>query len=196
MTDAQPALNDRLAARIRELRAARGLSLEALSGISGVSRSTISLIERAETSPTAVVLEKLASGLGLSLPALFEFSGNPSADPVSRRGDQSVWTDPASGYTRRNVSPPGFPQPIRIVEVHFPAGARVAFDNTVGNRVDHQQIWMRQGAMKLTVGDETFTLNPGDCLAMRLDRPTVFHNPTRKPARYVVVIASEAQAHR
>jgi len=27
---------------------------------------------------------------------------------------------------------------------------------------------------------------------MQLDRPTMFHNPTRKPARYAVVIASEA----
>jgi hypothetical protein len=26
---------------------------------------------------------------------------------------------------------------------------------------------------------------------MQLDRPTMFHNPTRKPARYAVVIASD-----
>ena len=29
---------------------------------------------------------------------------------------------------------------------------------------------------------------------MQLDRPTMFHNPTRKPARYAVVIASETHA--
>lgn len=50
-------LNDRIARRVRELRAARGLSLEALAAQSGVSRSMISLIERGESSPTAVVLE-------------------------------------------------------------------------------------------------------------------------------------------
>jgi hypothetical protein len=31
---------------------------------------------------------------------------------------------------------------------------------------------------------------------MQLDRPTMFHNPTRKPARYAVVIASESAVPR
>jgi hypothetical protein len=31
---------------------------------------------------------------------------------------------------------------------------------------------------------------------MQLDRPTMFHNPTRKPARYAVVIASDTPARR
>ncbi|MDY6983839.1 MAG: helix-turn-helix transcriptional regulator, partial [Pseudomonadota bacterium] len=48
----------RLIERVRELRQGQGLSLEALAEKSGVSRSMISLIERGETSPTAVVLEK------------------------------------------------------------------------------------------------------------------------------------------
>jgi hypothetical protein len=33
-------------------------------------------------------------------------------------------------------------------------------------------------------------------LAMQLDRPTMFHNFTRKPARYAVVIASETTPRR
>ena len=56
-------INQRIAERVRELRAARGLSLEALAAQSGVSRSMISLIERGESSPTAVVLDKLAVAL-------------------------------------------------------------------------------------------------------------------------------------
>ena len=31
-------------------------------------------------------------------------------------------------YVRRNVSPPGVPQPMQIVEAQFPAGARVTFE--------------------------------------------------------------------
>ena len=50
--------------RLRELRAASGLSLDALAHKSGVSRSNISLIERGQSSPTAVVLDKLSSALG------------------------------------------------------------------------------------------------------------------------------------
>ena len=53
-------INQRIARRVAALRASQGLSLDALAMQSGVSRSTISLIERGETSATAVVLEKLA----------------------------------------------------------------------------------------------------------------------------------------
>ena len=55
-------INLRIARRVAALRAGRGLSLDQLAAASGVSRSTISLIERGETSATAVVLEKLAAG--------------------------------------------------------------------------------------------------------------------------------------
>jgi len=43
----------------------------------------------------------------------------------------------------------------------------------------------------LTHGGVTQRLEAGDCLAMRLDGPVEFRNPTRKPARYAVVIANE-----
>src|SRR5205814_10466362 len=124
-------LNQRIAERVRELRAARGLSLAALASKSRVSRSMISLIERGESSPTAVVLEKLASGLGVMLASLFDAAAAAAqapSGPVARRDDQPQWQDPASGYVRRNVSPPGVPQPMQIVEVRFPPGARVAFE--------------------------------------------------------------------
>ena len=49
-------INQRIAQRVAALRAASGLSLDALATHSGVSRSTISRIERGETSATAVVL--------------------------------------------------------------------------------------------------------------------------------------------
>jgi transcriptional regulator with XRE-family HTH domain len=60
MRDNSSGLDKRIAERVAELRRAHGLSLDALARRSGVSRSMISVIERGESSPTAVVLEKLA----------------------------------------------------------------------------------------------------------------------------------------
>ena len=193
MKDTAADLNQRIAERVRELRAARSLSLEALAGRSGVSRSMISLIERGESSPTAVVLERLAAGLGVMLASLFDApAATPApAGPLARREDQPQWQDPASGYLRRNISPPGVPQPMQIVEVRFPPGRRVAFETGVRDTRVHQQVWVLEGAIDVTVGEERHRLREGDCLAMQLDRPTMFHNPTRKPTRYAVVIASE-----
>src|SRR2546422_8449505 len=102
-------LNQRIAERVRELRAAHGLSLDALAGRSGVSRSMISLIERGESSPTAVVLEKLAAGLGVVLAPLFDAPPAPARAarrPVGPGGDQPHGQNPAPRYLRRHRSAP------------------------------------------------------------------------------------------
>src|SRR6476469_8431141 len=130
-------LNARIADRVRELRAARGLSLDALATSSGVSRSMISLVERGESSPTAVVLEKLATGLHVPLASLFE-SPEPAREPVSRHAGQVAWRDPHSGYVRRNVSPSGVGSPIQIVDVLFPPKARVAYETAAREPQVHQ----------------------------------------------------------
>jgi transcriptional regulator with XRE-family HTH domain len=158
----------------------------------------ISLVERGETSPTAVVLEKLAAGLGVTMASLFEAPPGPgrSGGPVARREDQPQWRDPASGYVRRNVSPEGAPQPMQIVEVRFPAGARVAFENAARGERVYQQVWVLENAMDVTVGEERHRLREGDCLAMELDRPTLFHNPTRRTSRYAVAIARASSPRR
>jgi transcriptional regulator with XRE-family HTH domain len=182
-------INSRIAERVSSLRASRGLSLEALAARCDVSRSMLSLIERGESSATAVVLEKIATGLGVTLGSLFDDPAAPP-EPVSRAADRTTWKDPQSGYLRRNISPANFPSPIRIVEVEFPAGARVSYETGAREAAVAQQIWIREGAMEITVGDTTHDLRKDDCLAMRLDVPVTFRNRTRRAARYIVVLAS------
>ena len=185
-------INARIARRVRELRSAKGFSLDALAERSGVSRSNISLIERAQSSPTAVVLDRLSAGLGVTVASLFDDSRalTPEPSPLARVAEQPVWTDPASGYVRRNVSPPVAGSPLQLVDVVFPAGQRVAYDTLAREVEVHQQVWMIDGVMEMTVGDARWRLQAGDCLAMRLDRPIVYRNPTRKPARYLVALAT------
>src|SRR5262245_7250825 len=188
-------INQRLATRVRDLRGGGGLSLESLAQRSGVSRSMISLIERGESSPTAVVLEKLAASLGVSLAALFEDTRAP-ASPVAKRKDQPQWRDPASGYLRRNLSPAGCAAPLQLVEIEFPPGARIAYESGVREVPLHQQVWVLEGSIELRLGNEQVHLDAGDCFAMQLDRPTTYRNPGRKPARYLVAIVSEPVALR
>jgi transcriptional regulator with XRE-family HTH domain len=181
-------INSRIAERVSALRAARHLSLEALAERCNVSRSMLSLIERGESSATAVVLEKIATGLGVTLASLFDDPG-AAPNPVSRAAERVPWKDPQSGYVRRNISP-AFPSPIRIVEVEFPAGAKVAYETAAREAGVAQQIWVREGAIEITMGKVTHKLEAGDCLAMRLEAPVTFRNRTRRPAHYIVVLAS------
>lgn len=183
-------LNARIASRVRELRLDQGITLEALAAKSDVSRSMLSLIERGETSPTAALLDRVATGLNVSLATLFEDPSTPQS-PVSRRDEHESWRDPESGYVRRNISPASFSSPIQIVDVRLPAGTRIAYDNGPRDVRIHEQIWVLQGSIEVTVGDVKHLLEPDDCLAVEAEAPTVFRNRTRREARYVVALSTE-----
>lgn len=187
-------INAHLAERLRSLRTQRELTLDGLAERTGVSRSMISLIERGESSPTAAILDKLAAGLGVTLASLFAETESIEASPLSRRADQRIWRDPESGYVRRNLSAPGYASPIELVEVVLPPGVRVAYDT--GNRAAgvSQQIWIIEGAIELMLGEEVYRLENGDCLSMKLDRPTIFRNLSGQPARYVVALATDRRS--
>jgi transcriptional regulator with XRE-family HTH domain len=188
MSNIELTLNSRIAQRLSGLRGKADLSLEALAERSGVSRSMISLIERVETSATAVVLDRIAAALGCTITEFFEHDEAPE-NPLSKRGEQQKWRDPESGYVRRVLSPPHFDSPIELIEVTFPAGARVSYAATPGRDL-HQQLWIVSGAIDVRVGDELFSLSAGDCLATKVGDTVVYTNPHAKDARYVVALSN------
>lgn len=179
-------IDQRLGLRIRDLRTARGLTLDGLAKQAEVSRAMLSRIERGESSPTAQLLNRICAGLGTSLSDLFAGAGAASS-PLARRAEQPVWQDPASGYVRRSVSPPGTGSPVDIVEVVFPPGRSVGFDNRRLAASD-QHVWVLDGTLELTLGEATHRLEAGDCLMMRFGLPVLFRNPTARPVRYAVII--------
>jgi transcriptional regulator with XRE-family HTH domain len=199
MRDESADVNKRIATRVRELRSRSRLSLDGLAERSGVSRSMISVIERGESSPTAMLLEKLASALGVPLASLFDApnaAGKERTEPIMRFADQPVWKDPASGYIRRNVSPTEVAQRIRIVEIQFPPGERVSLEPAPEERPFHQQIWLLEGVMDIQVGQAQYQLQKGDCLAVRMDELTMFHNPGAKTSRYALITVPDRKATR
>lgn len=183
-------LPDLIGSRVAERRAALDISLTELEGRTGVSRAMISRIERGEVHASAVLLDKLCAGLGLSLSALF---ARETASPLLRRADQPVWQDPYSRYIRREVAPSGTGSAVRIVEVEFPAGAEVTYDRS-RHRVISQHVWMLEGEIEITVAGVAHTLSAGDCLFMRLTDRNSFRNVSGQPARYAVILTLEPVA--
>lgn len=198
MMDGASDVNQRIAGQVRQLRAAAGLSLDALAARTGVSRSMLSLIERGESSPTAVILERLAVGLNVTLAKLFDAVEENEApdEPVQRRAAQAVWRDPETAYVRRNLSPPHVPQPLQLVEIEFPAKARVVFESQGRDVTIYQQIIVLEGTIEITHENRCHRLKAGDCLAMRVEGTNLFENPTRKPARYLVASTTETTSRR
>ncbi len=184
-------VDTRIGARIRNLRAEQGLTLDALATEADVSRAMLSRIERGESSGTAQLLAKVCNGLGITLAALFV---EPAASsPLARHADQPTWRDPASGYLRRTVSPSGTRSLVDVTEIEFPPGATVQFDNTRSIGTE-QHVWVLDGTLELALGERTVRLNRGDCFWMPLDDSTRFHNSSPHPVRYAVVLARRSRA--
>jgi transcriptional regulator with XRE-family HTH domain len=173
-----------LPGRIRAERTRRGWSLARLAEESGVSKAMISKIERGESSPTAVVIGKLSGALELSMTALLSPS-EPLGAVVRRAADTPDWTDPDTGYLRRQISTPAFP--VDITEVQLPAGARVPMPARAYAFID-QLIWVLEGTLTLVDGADTHLLSPGDTFELGTPQAREFVNGTEEQCRYVVVV--------
>lgn len=184
-------LNRRIAGRLKALRAEKRLTLDELATLSGVSRAMISRIERGDASPTAALLSRLVSALGLSLSAFFE-EAEKVTSPLALRADQPVWRDPETGYVRRSVSPFGMPARADLVEVEFPSGKTLSYPALTGQPAMVQHVWLFSGVLEMTADGATHRMLPGDCLFMTLSAPHAFHNPGPEPARYAVIIEKPA----
>ena len=173
-----------LAEALQDARQARGLSVSALAERSGVSRAMIAKVERREAQPTAVLLARLASALGMTLSELVTRAEDGGGRLV-RAADQPTWTDPASGYRRRAVSP--VDGPLELVEIELPAGVHVAFPLLTYAPVD-QQIWVLDGHLRLREGDTVHELGTGDCLQLGPPAPREYINSTDRTCRYLVAL--------
>ena len=65
-------VRERLAKNLRSLRKQRGLSQEAFADEAGLHRTYVSDLERGGRNPTIVVIDKLASALGVKVSRLLD----------------------------------------------------------------------------------------------------------------------------
>ncbi|MBC9724231.1 helix-turn-helix domain-containing protein [Streptomyces sp. TRM68367] len=176
----------RLGARLAALRAEQGWSLGELADRSGVSRSTLSRAERAETSPTASLLNRLCAVYGRTMSQLLsEVEAEPA--PLLRAAEQPVWEDRTAGFVRRSVSPPHAGLRGELVEGRLAAGADIAYDRPPVSGLE-QHIWVLEGELEVRAQDVEHHLGTGDCLRLRVWGPTRFHCPGTDDARYVLAV--------
>jgi transcriptional regulator with XRE-family HTH domain len=181
-------IDARIGARIRIERENRGWSLTDLAQRSGVSRAMINKVERGEASPTASLPGRLAGAFGLTLSMLLARTETDHVGRLVRASEQSRWTDPETGYIRRQIAPaPGSDIPLDVVQVELPAGASINFParNYVSVR---QLIWMSEGGLTFIEGEVAHTLREGDCLELGPPADCTFRNDQSVPCRYVVIV--------
>lgn len=184
--DTQAELEHRLAARLAALRLAQALSLDDLAARTGLSRATLSRIERAEVSPTAAQLGRLAAAFGWTVSRLMA-AAEGAAPRLVRAAEQPRWTDPETGFRRRIVSPPGPDLRIEMIQAELPAGAAVAYPAPPVMGME-QHLLMLAGRLDFTLDGATHRLAAGDCLRAALRGPTRLAAPGPDAARYLIAI--------
>jgi transcriptional regulator with XRE-family HTH domain len=176
----------RMAQRLRERRLELGLSLGELATLSGVSKAMIGKVETNASSPTAGILGRLCSGLGITMSALMASVEGEEATLLAA-DDQPHWRDRPTGLARTAVSPRTSFSAVEIARLHLQAGAIVEYP-APPNVGYAQHIVGVSGSVRFTVGESSFVVGRGDCVAARIDRPTRFEVLGDDAAEYLVVI--------
>ena len=176
----------RLASTIKAEREARGWSQADLAARSGVSKAMISKVERAEASPTAAILLRLAAAFELTLATLL-MRTEAQAGRYTPAAEQPVWRDPETGYVRRQLfaSPSS---PVELVRVDLPARARVPVPAASYTFI-RQVVWLLEGRLVIEDGAERHALAAGDTYAFGEPADAAFVNEGRAPCVYLVAVS-------
>ncbi|MEZ4403038.1 MAG: XRE family transcriptional regulator [Kofleriaceae bacterium] len=177
-----PRASEHLAANVRAIREARGLSQQQIAKLAGVPRATWSHLESGVGNPTLTVLTRVAAALQVRLDELL---ASPRA-PVRHLKAAELPLRQRGTVTIRKLLPEPLPG-LDLERLVLPAGARmVGVPHAPGTR---EYLACERGAVKLLVGGEAFALAVGDVVVFRGDQRHAYHNVGRDEAIAYSVIA-------
>ena len=163
--------------RLRVLRRARGLSLEAIAARTGLSIGFLSQVERGLSSPSLKVLALLADTLQIGIGGLFEPAPmEPEADPIvvfeKDRPELQLWR---AGITKQLLTPPGGTQGMSLFHMVLKPGASTG-DELFSHDGEEAGLVL-EGRLTLVVETRTLQLSAGDSFRFESRRPHRFGNP-------------------
>ena len=178
--------------RLREIRAARKLSIRALAELSGLNANTLSLIENEHTSPSVSTLQQLAKGLGVHVSEFFQSDQGSQTIVFQKKGkrprltfENSTLEDLAAGMPRFGAEP---------IIVTLDPGADSGKLPIV--HTGREFVYCLQGQIAYTVAAEKYVLEAGDSLFFEAYLPHHWKNTaTRSSQAVLVLIASDGRDH-
>ena len=167
-------INRHFGSRVKQLRTARGWSLEALANASGVSRSMLSEIEREQANPTLAVTMRIAQAFSMSLGDLLEMPAATSSVNVIRASDKTFHYRSDKSCRIRTLSPLNLEKDVEFYEVQLqPGGALRSAPHFEGTR---EFLTVQKGQIRVESGEDSEELVPGDSASYRADVPHAIIN--------------------
>jgi transcriptional regulator with XRE-family HTH domain len=179
----QSQAHGKLGARLRELRVERGFSVRSFAARTGFSPSFISNVESEVVSPSIGSLEKIASGLGVTLSQLF---GSLEASPrvVVRRYERALYKSAWSHSTAAVLTDAATGRKLSAVEVTIEPGGT---SGTPAVTPQDTVALVLTGALTLTVDQEPLLLAAGDAAYLQKGMTYTWRNETTADAALLLV---------
>ncbi len=188
-TPAAPALELAIAAQVRALRRATGLSVADMAARTGISKAMLSKIENAQTSCSLSTLAKLAAALDVPVTALLRGADNGREAAYTEAGHGSVivgrGTRVGHHYellgTLRGQHKRLEPVLVTLTEKSEPY--------PLFQHPGTELLYMLEGVMIYGHGENEYTMRPGDTLLLDGEGLHGPHDLVRLPIRFLSVTA-------
>jgi transcriptional regulator with XRE-family HTH domain len=177
----EEAVRQAVATNVREGRTAEGWTLEELAARSGVSKGMLVAIEHGRTNASIQTLSRVAESLRTTLAHLVSLPETPSLRIVVSGDGAELWRS-TKGSTAVLLIGSQSPAQLEFWEwVIVPGDAYAGEPELPGSL---EIVYVHEGHLTLTVGDEQATLGPGDSALFRPDVRRIFANEGTGVLRY------------
>jgi transcriptional regulator with XRE-family HTH domain len=162
-----------IAANLRRLRTARGMSLATLASRADVAKATLANLEQGRGNPTIETLWSLALGLGVAFSDLLEDRSETTSMVVRARQGARV-----------RGSTPGGQLDLRLLDRLERGGLVEVFAMFLPARTEHlghphgsgvvERVFVHEGTITVGPASDPLSLGPGDYARYRGDGPHVY----------------------
>lgn len=177
-------LSAAIAANVKQLRARLGWSLEVLAERSGVSRGMLVKIEQARVNPSVGMLVRIADAVGTNVARLIESGPAPharvwaaGAHPVlwrGRRGSSAVLLGGSDGAGHQE-------------SWLWKLAPRDGYASTAHPKGTEEFLYVMDGTLTLTVGEERFAVQAGGSALFDASHPHSYRNEDKKRSLSLVM---------
>ena len=173
--------------QVRALRRQRNLSLRGLAEPCDLSPTTISLIERGDSSPSVATLHRLATALGVPITSFFQEPEGKVEVILTRAGERRLL---GTGNIHMESLGSGLQdQAMELFAVTLPPGS----DSGTGaiEHDGHEMVYCIRGEVEYQIAGKSYLLAAGDALLFEARLPHCWQNRRQEPATFLLIFQSE-----
>ncbi len=171
--------------KVRAQRKERKLSLRNLADMSGLNINTLSLIENGKVSPSVSTLQRLASGLGVTISAFFDPVEVKQSVVITRAANRPYIK--AEGVTMENLTENLMSDYLQTFTITLEPGYSSG-DRHI-RHTGYEFGYVLEGQIVYSIEGVEHTLGVGDSLLFNANIHHSWQNQTSEPARFMLLIS-------